>query len=128
MTKQTPVTCLSAEGSGRHSSRRLPEDVPQLNLGVIGRTGKENERRLPIHPDHFDRIEADLRASIYVERGYGEPVSPTRNCRPTAGVRSREELIAECDVILLIKPDARSRRPSRRSGAVGWPHCVQDRN
>ena len=46
--------------------------MPQLKLGVIGQTGKENEHRLPIHPDHFDRIDADLRATIYVERGYGE--------------------------------------------------------
>jgi alanine dehydrogenase len=104
--------------------------VPQLKLGVIGRTGKENERRLPIHPDHFDRIEADLRARIYVERGYGEHfgVSDARLSGLTAGVRSREELIAECDVILLIKPDACD-LTDLRDGQVlwGWPHCVQDR-
>ena len=71
--------------------------MPQLKLGVIGQTGKENERRLPIHPDHFDRIEADLRARIYVERGYGEHfgVSDAQLSKLTAGVRSREELIAE---------------------------------
>ncbi|MCW2659128.1 MAG: alanine dehydrogenase [Mycobacterium sp.] len=44
----------------------------QLRLGVIGATPKENERRLPIHPHHFDRIGADVRASIYLEGGYGE--------------------------------------------------------
>ena len=46
--------------------------MPNLKLGVIGRTGKENEQRLPIHPDHFDRIDADLRSNIYLEHGYGE--------------------------------------------------------
>ena len=43
-------------------------------------------------------------------------------------MRSREELIAECDVVLLPKPlpdDLETLRP----GQVlwGWPHCVQDR-
>ena len=43
-------------------------------------------------------------------------------------MRSREELIAECDVILLTKPDARD-LADLRDGQVlwGWPHCVQDR-
>jgi alanine dehydrogenase len=87
-------------------------------------------RRLPIHPDHFDRIEADLRARIYVERGYGEHfgVSDARLSGLTAGVRSREELIAECDVILLIKPDACDLTDLRDEQVLwGWPHCVQDR-
>ncbi len=33
----------------------------QLRLGVIGATHKENERRLPIHPHHLNRIDADVR-------------------------------------------------------------------
>jgi alanine dehydrogenase len=104
--------------------------VPQLNLGVIGRTGKENERRLPIHPDHLDRIDPDLRKNLFFERGYGEHfgVSDAQLAGQAAGVRSREELIAECDVILLIKPDAKD-LAELRAGQVlwGWPHCVQDR-
>jgi alanine dehydrogenase len=103
--------------------------VPQLKLGVIGRTGKENERRLPIHPDHLDRIDADLRTNICFERGYGRDfgVSDAQLANLSAGVRSREELIAECDVILLIKPDAKD-LADMRDGQVlwGWPHCVQD--
>ena len=30
--------------------------VNQLSLGVMARSLKENERRLPLHPDHFDRF------------------------------------------------------------------------
>jgi alanine dehydrogenase len=103
---------------------------PQLKLGVIGRTRKENERRLPIHPAHFDRIDADLRANIYLEHRYGERfgASDGRLSQLTAGMRSREELIAGCDVVLLTKPDARD-LADLRDGQVlwGWPHCVQDR-
>ena len=101
-----------------------------LRLGVIGRTRKENERRLPIHPQHFDRIDADLRANIYLEQGYGEDfgVSDTQLSSLVAGIRTRAELIAECDVILLLKPDADD-LADLRDGQVlwGWPHCVQDR-
>jgi alanine dehydrogenase len=104
--------------------------VPQLRLGVIGRTGKENERRLPIHPGHLDRIDADLRARICFERGYGADfgVSDAQLSSLSAGVRSREDLIAECDVILLIKPGARDLADLREGQVLwGWPHCVQDR-
>ena len=75
--------------------------MPDLKLGVISRTRKENEHRLPIHPDHFDRIDADLRSLIYLEHGYGEHfgVSDAQLSELTAGMRSREELIADCDVI-----------------------------
>jgi alanine dehydrogenase len=103
--------------------------VPQLKLGVIGRTRKENEHRVPIHPHHLDRIDADLRGHIYFERGYGQDfgVSDAQLAAQAAGVRSREELIAECDVILLIKPDARDLAELRVGQVLwGWPHCVQD--
>lgn len=104
--------------------------MPHLKLGVIGRTGKENERRVPIHPHHVDRIDAELRADIYFERGYGVDfgVSDAELAALTGGVRSRDELIAECDVMLLIKPEA-SDLADLRVGQVlwGWPHCVQDR-
>ena len=43
------------------------------------------------------------------------------------GLRPREQLIAECDVVVIPKPmhdDVAAMRP----GQVlwGWPHCVQD--
>jgi alanine dehydrogenase len=127
------VADVGAEGSdGVLLDRRFPGGhVPQLKLGVIGRTGKENERRVPIHPHHLDRIDADLRANVYFERGYGEGfgVSDAELSELAAGVRSREQLIADCDVILLIKPEA-SDLAELRVGQVlwGWPHCVQDRD
>ena len=96
--------------------------MTELTLGVIGRTRKENERRLPIHPDHLDRIDADLRSRIYLEYGYGVDfgVSDEQLSVHVAGMRTRSELIAECDVILLLKPDARDLAELRaRPGAVG---------
>ena len=43
-----------------------------LSLGVIGTSAKENEHRLPLHPEHLPHLDADLRARITLEHGYGE--------------------------------------------------------
>ena len=101
----------------------------QLNLGVIARSRKENEHRVPIHPRHLERIDPGLRRSIYLEHGYGERfgIPDEQLAGSVAGLHSREQLIAECDVILLAKPLSED-LAELRSGQVlwGWPHCVQD--
>lgn len=102
--------------------------MPQLTLGVISQTRKENERRLPIHPQHLERIDPDVRDHLYFEHGYAERfgVSDAQLLPWVAGLRTREQLIAECDVILLAKPEAAD-LAELRTGQVlwGWPHCVQ---
>jgi alanine dehydrogenase len=103
--------------------------MDQLSLGVLATSSKENEFRLPIHPQHFDRIDADLRAGIVLEHGYGDRygVSDEHLATQVAGLRSREEIIATCDVVLLPKPTLDD-MGSLREGQVlwGWPHAVQD--
>ena len=100
-----------------------------LRLGVVGRSLKENEWRLPLHPRHFSRIPEDLRESIYVEHGYGSRfgVSDDDLKAWVAGFRTREQLIEECDVVLQPKPTL-AEIDQMRYGQVlwGWPHCVQD--
>ena len=103
--------------------------MQELSVGVVGRSRKPDERRLPIHPDHFGRIDAELRRRMFLEYGYGEPfgVSDEHLAREVGGLRSREQLIEECDVILLPKPvpaDLLALAPGRI--VWGWPHCVQD--
>lgn len=100
-----------------------------LTVGVISRSNKPNERRLPIHPRHLDRIDEDLRPSIILEKGYGEQFGfSDDSLAPYVGsILPREELIAKADVVLLPKPQHEDLR-SMRDGQVlwGWPHCVQD--
>ena len=104
--------------------------MDQLSLGVMSRSRKEDEHRLPIHPLHVERIDADLRERLYLESGYGERFGvPDEKLAPlVAGLRPRDQLIADCDVILLPKPQPPD-LASLREGQVlwGWPHCVQDR-
>ncbi|MGA8112362.1 MAG: N(5)-(carboxyethyl)ornithine synthase [Actinocatenispora sp.] len=95
----------------------------------MSRSHKENERRLAIHPRHVERIDADLREHVYLERGYGEDYGvPDEQLAPhVAGLLPRDQLVADCDVIALPKPLA-SDLAELRPGQVlwGWPHCVQD--
>ncbi len=103
--------------------------MQKLDLGIISQSRKENEHRLPIHPSHFDRIDADLRKHIYLEHGYGERfgIPDEQLARSVAGFRTRAELIAECQVILLAKPLAKDLADLREGQILwGWPHCVQD--
>ena len=105
------------------------ERTGPLTLGVMGRSSKENEHRLALHPEHLTRIPADLRSRIYLEHGYGERfgVSVDAFDGLVAGLRTREELIAECDVILQPKPMLDDIEQLRDGQVLwGWPHCVQD--
>ena len=100
-----------------------------LRLGVMGRSLKENEHRLPLHPDHLNRIPAAVRNQVLLEHGYGARFGVTEDdLRPwIGGFRTREQLIEQCDVLLQPKP-VLSDVASMRTGQVlwGWPHCVQD--
>jgi len=101
----------------------------RLRLGVRGRSSKENEHRLPLHPQHLSRIPEDVRSHVFLEHGYAADFGASdEQLRPwVAGFRSADELVAECDVILQPKPML-SDIAGLRVGQVlwGWPHCVQD--
>jgi alanine dehydrogenase len=110
-------------------SRQAAPGTSALTLGVMGRSHKENEYRLPLHPRHLERIPLDLRERIYLEAGYGERfgASDGELAELVAGIRTHQELVEECDVILQPKPLHRD-VGELRDGQVlwGWPHCVQD--
>jgi alanine dehydrogenase len=95
----------------------------------MGISQKENERRLPLHPHHLERVPADLRQHIYLEKGYGRSFGVPDDVlrRHVAGLLSHEELVEECDVVLQPKPMLGD-IAELRVGQVfwGWPHCVQD--
>ena len=100
-----------------------------LSAGVVATSLKPDERRLAIHPAHLERIDPVLRSRLFLERGYGERFgfSDDHLGPLVAGLRSREELLAECDVIILPKPLAEDLETLRPGQVVwGWPHCVQD--
>lgn len=99
-----------------------------MNLGLVATSRKPDERRLPIHPAHLDRIPAGV--EVFLEQGYGERFGRgDEELAPlVAGLRPREELLAECDVAVLPKPEPEDLAHIREGGVLwGWPHCVQSR-
>ena len=104
-------------------------EAQQLSLGVLARSRKENERRLPIHPAHFARIDRPVRQRIFLEHGYGSDFGATDDelAELVGGIRTRDQLVADCDVILLPKVQAEDLTELKPGQVVwGWPHCVQD--
>ena len=104
-------------------------EAQQLSLGVLARSRKPNERRLPIHPAHFSRIDPRVRPRIFLEHGYGSDFGATDDALAelVGGIGTREQLIADCDVILLPKVQAEDLAELNVGQVVwGWPHCVQD--
>ena len=100
-----------------------------LSLGVVGTSSKENEHRLPLHPDHLPRLAPELAERITLEHGYGERFgrSDAELAEHVAGFASRDEIITGSDVVVLPKPQ-HADVAVMHSGQVlwGWPHCVQD--
>ena len=100
-----------------------------LRLGVIGTSAKENEHRLPLHPEHLAHLEPAIREKITLEHGYGHKFGvPDDELSPfVSGFASREEILAGWDVVLLPKPQ-HADVAAMAAGRVlwGWPHCVQD--
>lgn len=103
--------------------------MERLTIGVVGTTRKQDERRRPIHPAHFDRIDEEVRAHLLVERGYGRHfgVDDDEIASYVGGVVDRDDLLHRADVVLLPKPVAAD-VAEMRDGQVlwGWPHLVQD--
>lgn len=99
-------------------------------LGIIGTSLKEHERRRPLHPDHLMRLPATLRRQLVFERGYGEPfdLDDATLAAETGGIASRAELLGDLGAVVLPKPCLDDLQALRVGGMLwGWPHCVQSR-
>ncbi len=102
-----------------------------LTVGVIGKSLKNNEKRVAIHPEHIKNIPERLRKQITFEEGYGLNFGMDDNtlAKLTSGqVTSREEILEGFDCVLMPKPLARDLSHIREGAIVwGWPHCVQQK-
>ncbi len=104
---------------------------PLLTIGVIGKSLKENEKRVPIHPDHLERIPQKIRKNITFEAGYGLRfgMDDTRLAKLSSGsVGSRDEIFTDFDIVLIPKPLAADLEQIHPGSIIwGWPHCVQQK-
>lgn len=102
--------------------------MKKLRLGVIGTSKKQDEKRVPIHPDHLSRLPEDIRKRLIFEKGYGEPFGLEDDffISQSGGVASRHELLADLGSVIIPKPVLSDLQEIREGGFIwGYPHCAQ---
>ncbi len=104
--------------------------MQKLTLGVIGTSKKEDERRVPIHPEHLQRIPQEIRRKLIFEEGYGAPFgfADSEIAAQTGGIASRHELLAEMGTVIMLKPVLADFQELREGGFLwGYVHCAQQK-
>ncbi|MCB0619527.1 MAG: alanine dehydrogenase, partial [Saprospiraceae bacterium] len=95
-----------------------------LSVGVFGTSSKENEKRVPIHPDQIEWIDEQVREKLTFEQGYGHHfgIDDEQIAAQVGGMAPREDLFRNCDVLLLPKP-VQADFDAMPEGAIlwGWP-------
>lgn len=100
----------------------------KLIFGVIGTSKKEDERRVPIHPEHLQRLPEEYRKQLIFEEGYGAPfgISDDELSVQTNGIASRRDLLADVGNVIIAKPTLADLKDTREGGILwGYPHCTQ---
>ena len=102
--------------------------MSNLSVGVIGTSKKDDERRVPIHPEHLSRLSKELRSQLIFETGYGERfgISDSELAKLVGGLASRDELLERMDAVIVAKPVLADFEQLREGGVLwGYPHCTQ---
>ncbi|MGB3466736.1 MAG: N(5)-(carboxyethyl)ornithine synthase [Cyclobacteriaceae bacterium] len=97
-------------------------------FGVIGTSKKEDERRLPIHPDHLLRLPTEIRQQLIFEKGYGKPfkMEDDEIASLSGGMASRSEILQDIGSVVIAKPLLADLMELKEEGIMwGYPHCVQ---
>jgi len=99
-----------------------------LKMGVIGTSKKEDERRVPIHPEHLKRLPEQIRKHLIFEKGYGKPfnVKDEDISELTGGTATRREILSEIGSAIIAKPILSDLQELKEGGIIwGYPHCAQ---
>ena len=100
-------------------------------LGVIGTSNMEDERRVPIHPEHLKRIPKNICDQLIFEKGYGAPfgVTDSELEAQSGGIATRGELLADIGRVIIPKPTDTDLIHLQEGGTLwGYLHCVQQRS
>lgn len=104
--------------------------MSKLTFGVIGTSKKQDEQRVPIHPEHLPRLSEEYRKQLIFEEGYGEPfgISDAEIAGQTGGTAPRHDLLADIGNVIVAKPILADLKEIREGGNLwGYPHCAQQR-
>src|SRR5450759_1899713 len=106
-------------------------DMSRLVLGVVGTSRKQDEQRIPIHPEHLPHLPEHVRRRLVFEKGYGAPfgIADSEIAAQTGGIATRHELLADLGAVVIAKPTSADLEELREGGILwGWLHCVQQRS
>jgi alanine dehydrogenase len=99
-----------------------------MKIAVFGTSEKENEKRLPLYPEHIPFLSEKVKSFLYFEKGYGEGFgySDQQLGMGSSSFLSRDELFKECDILILPKPTVKDLSNMHEKQVLwGWAHCVQ---
>ena len=105
--------------------------MSELTFGVIGTSKKENEQRVPIHPEHLPRLPEQIRRQLIFEQGYGAPfgIADSEIATQTGGIATRHEILANIGTVIISKPVEEDLQELREGGILwGYVHCAQQRS
>ncbi len=97
-------------------------------IGVIGTSKKEDERRVPIHPEHLERLPEDVRKKLIFEKGYGKPfnIEDEEIAKQSGGIATRSEILSDIGSVIIAKPVLSDLQELKTGGVLwGYPHCAQ---
>jgi len=99
-----------------------------LKMGVIGTSKKEDERRVPIHPEHLMRLPENIRRQLVFEKGYGARfnIDDEEINEQTGGIATRSEILSDIGSAIIAKPMLSDLEELKEGGLLwGYPHCAQ---
>ena len=100
-----------------------------MDIAIIGTSKKENEKRVPIHPDHISQIPMNIRKHLFFEKGYGVPFGmedETIYSLTGNSLLNREKLFENFKAIIITKPIVEDFEEMQDGTLVwGWIHSVQ---
>jgi len=99
-----------------------------MKMGVIGTSKIEDERRVPIHPEHLERLPEAIRRQLIFEKGYGTPfnIDDKEIGDFTGGTATRSEILSDIGSVIIAKPILSDLQELKEGGILwGYPHCAQ---
>jgi alanine dehydrogenase len=101
-----------------------------MKIALIKTSLKENERRIPIYPEHLPRFPEALRKRMVFEEGYGKDYgfADSYFLSQGASIEERDGLMKNCDLVVLPKPMPED-LAKMHAGQIlfGWSHAVQQK-
>lgn len=101
-----------------------------MKIGIFKTSLMENERRVPIYPEHLFRFPEPLRSQMFFETNYGSDYGFPDEYFVSYGaaIAERDNLLSECDLLVIPKAmpeDLAMMKPQQV--LFGWAHCVQQK-